>query len=221
MASTASSTEEPPAIDRLPRGRHGLSREQVTGSQRERLLRAMGEAVAEHGYVKTSVAEVLRRAGVSRETFYEHYPNKETCFLAAYDAAVARVLDAIGGRPTPEAGNVDEPLALALVDGMLARYLAVLAAEPAIARTFLIEVYGAGPAALDRRVEVQRRFAAGVAGQLGANTDAQRFACELVVAGTGALVTQRLCAGEGDRLTELHGPLMVQVRALLSGSGML
>lgn len=219
MASTTSSTEELPVVDRLPRGRHGLSREQVTGSQRERLLRAMGEAVAEYGYVKTSVAEVLRRAGVSRETFYEHYPNKETCFLAAYDAAVARVLDAIAGRPAPEAGSRDDPLAL--VDGMIARYLAVLAAEPAIARTFLIEVYGAGPAALDRRVEVQRRFAAGVADRLGADTDAQRFACELVVAGTGGLVTQRLCAGEGDRLAELHGPLMVQVRALLSESGLL
>lgn len=219
MAPSASSIGEQLAVDRLPRGRHGLSREQVTGSQRERLLRAMGEAVAEHGYVKTSVAEVLRRAGVSRETFYEHYPNKETCFLAAYDAAVARVLEAIGGRPTSEAGRPDDPLGL--VDGMVARYLAVLAAEPAIARTFLIEVYGAGPAALDRRVEVQRRFAAGVADQLGARTDAQRFACELVVAGTGALVTQRLCAGEGDRLAELHGPLMVQVRTLLSESGLL
>ena len=52
---------------RLPRGRHGLTREEVGTAQRGRLMLAMAEAVADHGYVGTSVAEVIKRAGVSRE----------------------------------------------------------------------------------------------------------------------------------------------------------
>jgi AcrR family transcriptional regulator len=68
----------------------------------------MTEAVAERGYAKTTLAHVLRRARVSRETFYEQFANKEDCFLAAYDAAAAIVAQAMGTRsdratapPTP------------------------------------------------------------------------------------------------------------------------
>jgi len=43
--------------EKLPRGRHGLSREDVARSQRERLLRAMAEAVSELGYANTPVAD--------------------------------------------------------------------------------------------------------------------------------------------------------------------
>src|SRR3977135_2675206 len=68
----------------LPRGPHGLSREEVEVSQRARLLQAATEAVAELGYVKTTVADVLARAGVSRATFYQLFRDKEDCFLAAY-----------------------------------------------------------------------------------------------------------------------------------------
>jgi AcrR family transcriptional regulator len=62
----------------LPRGRHSLSREEVEGSQRERVQRAMAEAMAEKGYALTSVADILRRARVSRETFYELYTSRRT-----------------------------------------------------------------------------------------------------------------------------------------------
>ena len=54
-------------------------------------MRAMAEAVGEIGYVKTTVAEVLRRAGVSRETFYATYKDKHDCFMAAFDRAAAEL----------------------------------------------------------------------------------------------------------------------------------
>lgn len=71
---------------RLPRGPHALTRAQVTSSQRGRLLVAMAELVGRHGYAETSVANVLELAGVSRRAFYQHFDNKQACFLATYDA---------------------------------------------------------------------------------------------------------------------------------------
>src|SRR2546422_8181420 len=103
-------------VEKVPRGRHGLSREDVERSQRERMLRAMAEAVSELGYANTPVAEVLRRAGVSRETFYEQFANKEDCFLAAYDAGETTLLQAIGRAlvSEPPAKNSHDRLTLAL-----------------------------------------------------------------------------------------------------------
>src|SRR5881396_2849860 len=72
----------------LPRGPHRLGREVVEASQRERMLDAVVRAVADKGYSGATVGDVVSRAGVSRKTFYEHFRDKEECFLAAYDEGV-------------------------------------------------------------------------------------------------------------------------------------
>jgi len=195
----------------LPRGRHGLSRDEVVRSQRNRMLRAMAEAVAEHGYAKTSVALVLRGAGVSRESFYEQFANKEECFLAAYDAAAGILLGAMG-EGLGDAADASLTSAQRL-SRVLRPYLAALASEPAVARTFLVEVYAAGPAALERRVAVQQRFVEALADVAGARTSQERFACEALVAAVSALVTQRVCAGRFDELEALHDPIVGLVAA--------
>jgi AcrR family transcriptional regulator len=203
-------------VARLPPGRHGLSREDVTRSQRERMLRAISEAVSELGYASTPVAEVLRRAGVSRETFYEQFANKQECFLAAYDASATMVLEAIG-----TALDSEPPVTSSaeLLDRGLARYLAALAREPALARTFLVEVYAAGPDALARRVEIQSRFVDALIVQVEAKGAEQRFACEAIVAAASALATQRVCAGHTADMRELHGPLLRFARDSLNAAG--
>lgn len=119
------------------------------------MLAAMAEAVAEKGYANVAVADVIERAGVSRKTFYEQFSNKQECFLAAYDAGVDTLLAAIEetlGRLAPDW--------LAAVRAGAEIYLEMLAASPAFARTFHIEVLGAGDEALARRAAVQDRFAA-------------------------------------------------------------
>src|ERR687893_3211952 len=87
---------------RLPRGTHGLDPRVVAASQRARLLEAVGRAVAEKGYAGATIDDVVRRAGVSKKTFYEHFADKEECFLAAYEAAseelLARVREAHEGQ---------------------------------------------------------------------------------------------------------------------------
>ena len=129
----------------------------VVESQRDRMLVAMADAVAEKGYVHVAVADVIDRAGVSRRTFYEHYANKEECFLAAYDAGVAGMLDAIA--EAEEAAGAQGGGLLVSARAGTETYLQLLADNPAFARTFLIEVLAAGPAALARRDAVHERFA--------------------------------------------------------------
>src|ERR1700753_2757431 len=78
-------------MDRLPRGRHGLSPEFVARNQRERLIAALILTLDEVGYQKTTVSMVGRRAAVSKSDFYKHFDSKDECFLAAYDFAVERM----------------------------------------------------------------------------------------------------------------------------------
>ncbi|MGH3470047.1 MAG: TetR/AcrR family transcriptional regulator, partial [Thermocrispum sp.] len=78
MASTPS---------RLPHGRHGLTRDEVERSQRDRLLLAAADAMTEKGYARTVVEDIIKRAGVSRETFYRLFGSKLDCFMAAFERA--------------------------------------------------------------------------------------------------------------------------------------
>ena len=198
--------------ERLPRGRHSLSREQVVASQRERMLRALAEAMTEKGYVGTSVADVLSGAGVSRETFYQQFSSKEDCFMGAFEAAVDAIVAAASW--IRDAG--DEPIEQ--FDRVLGAYLAVLGGEPAFARLFLLEVYAAGPAALERRAQSQQRFVDLLGEVFGARTREQRFACEALVAAISAMVSARLAADDIDGLRALHKPLVGLARKLLPGA---
>jgi AcrR family transcriptional regulator len=137
----------------LPSGRHSLTREAVLQSQRGRLLDAMAEAVAEHGYGATTIAHVVSHAGVSRKTFYEHFRDKEHCFLAMYDTGISFVL----GRLT-EAIEAEGDPEERLTNG-LRTFLEVLSEEPAFCRAIVIEVYAVGPVGIARRHAVLQVFA--------------------------------------------------------------
>src|SRR2546423_8736501 len=139
----------------LPRGRHNLSRAQVRATQRERLLEGMVEALAEKGYARTTVADVIARAHASRETFYEHFENKQACFLAAYERAVDELTAAMRASltddpPSPSAGA---EAGSRRFENALGAYLEAMASQPGLAHTFMIEVYSAGPEAWKRRAQ--------------------------------------------------------------------
>jgi AcrR family transcriptional regulator len=199
----------------LPRGRHAAPREVVRESQRGRLLAAMAEVVGTEGYAAVAVADVIAGAGVSRKTFYEHFDNKEECFLAAYDAGVELMLGAIDAVIADAAPG--DPLAIARAG--TARYLEILAANSAFARTFLVEVLAAGPRALERRGRVHARFAAQlatihrVAGGVGSPPAPHVFrAC---VGAIHELVTDHLLRRGADTLPSLVEDLVEVERALL------
>jgi AcrR family transcriptional regulator len=208
---TLLSMEQAPAAGRLPRGRHGLTREQVVNSQRHRMLDAMAHAVAEKGYVRTTVSDVIRRAGVSRETFYEQFSDKESCFLAAYDAAVGLVISAMNSALATAAD--DDPAGR--FDRAIGAYLQALSLDGALARTFLIEVYAAGPVAVARRMELQGRFVDLLATIFDARSSRDRFACEALVAAVSSLVTGRVGTGRAADLIELKEPVLDLATRLL------
>lgn len=138
--------------DQLPRGRHGLSPDEVAASQRSRILDAMKAATGELGYHDASIAEVIRRAGVTRKAFYKLFEDKEQCFIQAYERDLARLLTL-----TLEAFETQDAWA-DRVRAALSALLHALARDPTAARLCFIEVMTAGPRAIAARNEAMRGF---------------------------------------------------------------
>lgn len=213
---------------RLPRGRHALAPEEVRRIQRARLCRAMAEVMAEKGYVSTSVADVLKRAVVSRQSFYELFDSKLDCFMAAFEGAGQLLLERVTaelGDAAPEAPGeppkeVPEGGREALFERAVGAYLRALADELPYARLFLVEVYAAGPEAMRHRAGLQEFISDALAGLLGITDESGRFTCRMIVAGTGGLVTVPVADNDPEALLGLAPALIAHVRLLME-SGVL
>lgn len=209
-------------FERLPSGRHRLTREAVVASQRGRLLDAAAQVVAANGFAATTVADIVARAGVSRRTFYEQFPDKETCFIAAYDVGVELVLgrlrDAIAADPEADWS--------ARAGASISTFMNVLADEPAFAYALHVEMLSAGPAALRRRAEVYALFAQ-LWRQLHvrARREDRRLAALpdegylALVGGLDELIRERLRTRGAIALPQLAGPATQVVMAFLGRSG--
>jgi AcrR family transcriptional regulator len=150
----ASSQRSTKLYERLPRGRHGLPREAVTDSQRNRIHQAMVEVVSARGYPETRVVDVIGAAGVSRKTFYELFESKEDCFLAAYDLLLENLLgEATEAFESKPGASWAERIGVALES-----LLEHLSRHPDEARFAIVEVLAAGPKALARRDAALRQF---------------------------------------------------------------
>ncbi|OLT28347.1 hypothetical protein BJF79_10955 [Actinomadura sp. CNU-125] len=193
---------------KLPPGRHGLSREQVSASQRARLVAAMAELAAEKGYPAVAVADVLKRAGVSRLTFYQHFSDKAACFDAAYDTATGALLERVTGALREDTGRWES------IERAAGAYLDALAAEPVLARLFLVEAYAAGPEFLRRRIALQSSVVDAIAEFVGARTPRQRLACEAMLGAVVSMATSRVVQDDFAALTALREPLGALVHGL-------
>ena len=160
------------------------------------------------GYAGTSVADIVRSAGVSRQTFYELFDSKQDCFLASYERRQDSLIDAIF---TAEAANnpIDR------FSCFLGAHLKVIAARPQTSQLYLIGVYAAGPEAVAIRLEKQKRFVDGVAEVFHARTEADRFACRTLVAAISTLVVDALLDDDLQSIEALHGPLVAVAAKLL------
>jgi AcrR family transcriptional regulator len=136
------------APTRLPRGRHGLSREAVTRSQRERLLAAAAQVTARRGYEATTVADILAEAGVGRETFYELFEDRRDCVLAAHAVLLDDLIERVRLAYDGPAEWVERCRAT------IAALLDWFAADPLAGRFLLVELAAVGP-------EFHERFEAG------------------------------------------------------------
>jgi AcrR family transcriptional regulator len=185
----------------------------VAASQRARLLDAITRAVAAKGYAAVTVADVVGGAAVSRRTFYEHFADKESCFLAAYEAGTDAILDDMMAA-LREDGDWRDQVAAAM-----ASYTATLAAEPEFARALLIDVLGAGPRAVERRQEVIDRFV-GHARAMGerAGREVPEVVLRALVGGIGELV-QRHVLTEGAPTLGALTPVLTQLAVRVIETG--
>ena len=165
-----------------------------------------------------TVADVIKRAGVSRETFYEQFAkNKEDCFMAAYDEIVATLLKALGEAVSPSPGT-DAGGLRELLDGIIGRYLDELN-ETTLAWAFLIEINAAGPAAVKATRRSPDRGMEAIAEALGAGDPRQRFACDALFVTIVGIATHRVAAGRTENLAELREPMVEFAHSTLRTAG--
>jgi AcrR family transcriptional regulator len=194
---------------RLPRGTHGLDPSLVAASQRTRLLEAVGRTVAEKGYAAATIDDIVRGAGVSKKTFYEHFEDKLGCFLAAYEAASDELYEHVRAAQDSADDWVSRTRA-----GIHA-YLRWLGAEPALARVFLIEIAAAGPDALACRERLRDRYAGRMRELQDPRVGVPDEIFQAVAAAADDLVVRRL--RDGSDLLELE-PILLRLQvAQLAG----
>jgi AcrR family transcriptional regulator len=184
----------------LPGGHHGLSREQILESQRERLLAAITAEVAERGYRGTTITEVVKRASVSTRDYYGHFSSKQDCFLAAFDA-VRDHLEAV----VAAAVEAEEAWP-AQVAAALRAALTFLAAEPELARLLLLESVSATPTIALRFRETVLACVPPLAKgreETEAGSSLPESTEDSVLGGIVSLCTRAILAGETERLPAL------------------
>ena len=197
------------AARRLPTGAHGIPPDVVARNQRERLVAAVAEACAEHGYAEASVADLAARAGVSTATFYKLFADKRECVLEAHRALLARLLEEVD-RACAGAGEW-----AAKVRAGVHTALELLAADAPTARLLTVEVMALGPAGAERNDAAVESFAARLRAGREGDDDPVRPSAEWVfVAGVAMLVGKRVMAGEAAALPELEDELVAMAIAL-------
>jgi AcrR family transcriptional regulator len=194
-------------MDRLPRGRHGLSPEFVARNQRERLIAGLTQVLYEVGYQKTTVSLIGQKAAVSKSDFYKHFESKDDCFVAAYDTAIERIREQVVSA-CEAAGEKEWPLR---VRDAIAALLDLFSHEPALASIALVEGLRAGRGVYDRYQSAVESFVVVLrqrvpqppqGGEIPEATD------EAVVGGIASLLGRRVLAGEAEQLSELFPEIL-------------
>ena len=198
--------------------------ETASSITRARIFEGMARAVAERGYATTTVADVVTAGRISRRTFYEHFRDKEHCFLETYRTGCENGLAQIDAAVRA----LEEPDWRTRLWVSLETYLDILAAEPDFARVLLLDVLGAGGRALEMRERVLGTYVEQYRG-LRERARAEDPALPAVpdeflralVGGIAELVQQCLLespVGEvSDRLRALTPTLVSFVTAVLTG----
>ena len=209
MASTATTTRSLRAAS--TRGRReatGFGHSQVAEIQRARILAAMFDVATERGAGEVSVAHVVKRSGVSRRTFYETFSDREDCFLAAFEDALAfasqRVLPAYHG----------EKKWRDRIRAALMAFLSFLDEEPVIGRLLIVESLSAGPRTLERRGNVLSRLALVIDEGRKGSASAEilpPLTAEALVGGVLSLIHARIAAIDEQQLLDLTHQLMSMI----------
>ena len=189
------------------------------GGHRERLIAAMAAAIEEKGYRDTTVADVVRIARTSRRNFYEHFADRDACFLALFDATNEAMMQQIA-----DAVHADQPLD-EQVDSAVDAYIDNVASQPALYRSFVRELPGLGQAGADRGLATLERFAGMLVGFVESGRRAQpelglrpltMDTATIIVGGLRELLV--IALQRGRDMHELRASAGETVKAILTGS---
>jgi AcrR family transcriptional regulator len=199
----------------IPAGRHTLTPDEVGQRQRERLLRAIVSCTSERGYADTTIADVVRVARTSRSAFYEHFADKEDCFLAAYAQMTAAFIAASLQAAAAVEGWQDK------LDAGIVTYFRFMAEHPAVAISTVVEIHGAGRRALRARNRALREWMRTIEGvavlalREGARLpELDQVACAAIVLTAEAYVHDYARRGRVRRVAEKAPAVQALARAL-------
>jgi AcrR family transcriptional regulator len=188
---------------------------QPVPEHRTRLLQAMGSSAADRGFAATTIADIVREAGVSKRTFYEHFVSKEACFLALYRAVSASALRTLSESVRPEKPWHHQ------IETALNAYFGHLSAGPRLLRTLFVEIHHLGDEGALVRREVMQHLADFLlqtvnspSGGLVASPALSPTMAMAAVGGINELVLMAIERGEAEQLTRLTPAASEIVRAL-------
>jgi len=207
LAGMADSRSLSERLATMPPGRHLVPRDFVSQNQRERMLLATAELVAERGYQKTTIELIAKTARVALSTFYEQFASKEECFLAAIDESVEAAREVFG-----ELLDAEQPWPDQIAAG-LEIFLEMIVTEEARAKLCIVESQAAGSAPLARYQAMLEGVAPKLREGREFNPRAGRLPDGLEVAIAGGLawlIHQRLVADRAGEVKALL-PEMLQV----------
>ncbi len=182
-----------------------VRRDLVRDVQRIWILSAMAKIACEHGPESVTVRDIVGRAGVSRRRFYELFENREDCFRAVFEEAIARATEKASAAYEAERGWADR------IRAGLSALLEFFDSEPELTRLCVLHATPASPATVARRSEVLTRLAELVdEGRSAAPSDAHPppLAGESIVGGVLSVIQARLLESSPDPLVGLLNPLM-------------
>lgn len=120
----------------------------ATPDFRRRLLEAMAAAIRERGFRETTIADVVRLARTSRRTFYEHFADKQDCYIALLRESNAEMINEIATAVDPHA-SWDEQVRQAI-----GAWIGASESEPALTLSWIREIPSLGEEAR----QLQRDF---------------------------------------------------------------
>lgn len=179
----------------------------------------MAASIEEKGYRDTTVADVVRIARTSRRNFYEHFADRDACFLALFDATNEAMM-----RQIAEAVRPGDPLN-EQVDRAVDAYIDNVSATPALYRSFVRELPSLGQAGADRGLATLERFAEMLVGFVDSGRQAQpelhlrplaMDTAIIIVGGLRELLVIALQRGRDMR--ELRASAGETIKAILSGA---
>jgi len=180
---------------------------------RARLLEGMAQCVAAQGYADTTIADIVREAGVSRRTFYEHFSDKAVCLVALYEAASQNALAVLRSAVDPQRGWQEQ------VESAIGAYLGVLASNPVLMRTLFVDILGLGLPGLAARRHANQQladFMQEVVNQPSSGPVLHSAMAMAVVGGINELVLQAIEQDQVARLGELVAPASALLRAAVT-----